>query len=84
VQLSTEVAPAELPQPKNIKEVSKHANSLRDKAIILVGWASGCRIGEVFETKWDKDYLTWKDITFEDDKAWINLDGKTGGKRNTD
>jgi len=78
VKLSTEVNPDSLPTPSEVREVVKHANSLRDKAIILTGWSTGARIGEIFETQYDKNVLTWNDITFEDDKAWITLDGKTG------
>ena len=78
VELSTEVNPDSLPTPSEVKEVVKHANSLRDKTIILIGWSTGARIGEIFKTQYDKNVLAWNDITFEEDKAWITLDGKTG------
>jgi len=78
VDLSTEVDPAELPQPSEVRKVVKHANSLRDNAIILVGWSTGARVGEIFKTQYDDNVLTWKDIKFQKDKAWITLNGKTG------
>ena len=78
VELSTKVNPDSLPTPSEVRKVVKHANSLRDQAVILVGWSTGARVGEIFETNYDKNILTWNDVTFEDDNAWITLDGKTG------
>lgn len=78
VELSTEVNPDSLPTPSEVRKVVNHSNSLRDKAVILIGWASGARIGEIFETNYDKNILKWRDVTFEKDKAWIKLEGKTG------
>lgn len=78
VELSTKVNPDSLPTPSEVKDVVKHANSLRDQAVILVGWSTGARIGEIFETQYDKNTLKWEDVTFDEDKAWITLDGKTG------
>ena len=78
VDLSTEVDPDSLPTPKQVRKVANHANSLRDKAVILLGWASGARVGEIFKTQYNEEPLTWKEITFDEDKIWIELDGKTG------
>lgn len=78
VDISTQVDPDSLPTPKQVRKVANHANSLRDKAVILLGWASGARVGEIFKTQYNEEPLTWSEITFEEDKLWIELDGKTG------
>lgn len=78
VDLSTEVDPNSLPSPDQVREVAEHANSLRDKAIILFGWATGARIGEIFDTSYNDQPLCWKDLQFNGDKLWVTLDGKSG------
>jgi integrase len=70
---STKVDPSSLPTPKEVREVANHANSLRDKIIILFGWATGGRVGEMFETAYDKDPIRWEDITFEGDRLWVKI-----------
>jgi hypothetical protein len=57
VELSTKVNPDSLPTPSEVRKVVKHANSLRDKAVILVSWSTGARVGEIFETQYDKNFL---------------------------
>jgi integrase len=78
VDLSTDVDPDRKPSPTEVKKVANHANTLRDRAIILFGWATGARIGEIFKTQYDDNILTWRDLEFNGDKMWVTLDGKTG------
>lgn len=78
VDLSTDVDPDRKPTPKEVRKVANHANSLRDKAIILFGWATGARVGEIFDTEYSDQPLLWKDLKFHEDKLWVTLDGKTG------
>ncbi len=78
ITLSTEVDPDRLPTPKEVRKVGKHAKNLRDQTLIVILWSSGARVGEMFKTEYNDYILKWKKITFSDDKAWINLKGKTG------
>lgn len=78
VDLSVEVDPDRKPTPEEVKEVANQADTLRDKAIILFGWATGARVGEIFETQYNDRALLWKDLEFRQDKIWVTLDGKTG------
>jgi integrase len=78
VDLSVEVDPDRKPTPEEVKKVANQADNLRDKAIILFCWATGARVGEIFETQYNDDPLTWKDLEFREDKIWVTLDGKTG------
>jgi integrase/recombinase XerD len=78
IDLSSEFDPSEVPEPEEVKQVAKNAKNRRDQAIILTLWATGARVGEIFETEYNDKVLTWSNITFEDNKLWIELDGKTG------
>lgn len=78
VDLSVEVDPDRKPTPEEIKKVANQADNLRDKAIILFGWATGARVGEIFKTQYNDEPLTWRDLEFREDKIWVTLDGKTG------
>lgn len=78
VDLSVEVDPDRKPTPKEVRKVANHANNLRDKAIILFGWATGARVGEIFKTQYNDRPLLWKDLELKEDKIWVKLDGKTG------
>jgi predicted RNA-binding Zn-ribbon protein involved in translation (DUF1610 family) len=51
---------------------------LRDQTLIILLWSSGARVGEIFNTEYNDYVLKWKNVNFKDDKAWIELKGKTG------
>jgi len=78
IDLSTNVDPDRLPTPKEVKKVGKHAGNLRDQTLIILLWSSGARVGEMFNTEYNDYVLKWKNVNFKDDKAWIELKGKTG------
>jgi integrase len=78
VDLSVEVDPDRKPTPEEVKRVSNQADSLRNKAIILFGWATGARVGELFDTEYNDNPLRWKDLEFREDKIWVKLKGKSG------
>jgi len=78
IELSTEVDPDSLPTPKEVRKVVDHAKNLRDKTLIMVLWSTGARVGEIFKTEYNDYVLKWENITFDEDKAWIKLNGKTG------
>jgi integrase len=80
VELSTEVDSDSLPAPEQVAEVAEAAESLRDTAIVLFGWATGARVGELFSTQYNENTLKWNDLTFESDKLWVALDGKSGNR----
>lgn len=81
----TEVEPSTKPTPKEIKELAEAANTLRDKAIIIFGFSTGCRIGEIAVTQYDPEPIRWKHIKFKDDYMEVKISeqgpnnrGKTG------
>lgn len=78
VDLSVEVDPDRKPTPKEVKKVANQADTLRNKAIILFGWATGARVGELFDTEYNDNPLRWKDLEFKEDKIWVKLKGKSG------
>jgi site-specific recombinase XerD len=78
ISLSTEVNPDRLPTPKEVRKVGKHAQNLRDQTLILLLWSTGARVGEMFKTEYNDYVLRWNNITFQEDKVWVELKGKTG------
>lgn len=76
--LSVDIDSDRKPDPKQVREIAQEADNLRDKAIILFGWATGHRIGEVYHTQHDSNVLRWRDLKFTDKELWATLDGKTG------
>jgi integrase len=78
IELSTEVDPDSLPTPKEVRKVGNHAKNLRDKTLIVLLWSTGARVGEIFKTEYSDKVLTWENVEFKGDKAWITLEGKTG------
>ena len=78
IDLSTNVDPDRLPTPKQVRKAWKHAKNLRDQTLIIILWSTGARVGEIFNTEYNDYILTWDNITFQEDKAWIELKGKTG------
>ncbi|MFB6215592.1 MAG: hypothetical protein ABEJ72_01265, partial [Candidatus Aenigmatarchaeota archaeon] len=79
------VNPDTKPLPREVRKVAEEANSLRDQALILFGWSTGCRIGEIAVTQYDKEPIRWKHIKFKDDYMEVKISeqgknsrGKTG------
>ena len=65
------VDPTSLPTPKTVVEMVKEAKNLRDKALVLLLWESGARIGEFLT-------LNWEDLVDQGGYYSVQLDGKTG------
>ncbi|QGA80870.1 site-specific integrase [Candidatus Nanohalobium constans] len=77
-----EVIPETKPDPSQMKKIIESADSFRNRCIIFFGWATGCRIGEIFPTDDKPQPLLWKDINFKsnDDKMTVRLRvNKKGG-----
>jgi len=84
VDLSVDIDINTRPTPEHIQAVAEQADNLRDRALILFGWASGARIGEIGKTDDDHKYpgpIKWKDIKFKDREMHITLKGKSGERR---
>ncbi|NMI89284.1 tyrosine-type recombinase/integrase [Nanohaloarchaea archaeon] len=79
--ISVDFDPDDLPEPQQVKKVAKNTKNLRDKAVILLLWSTGARVGEIFNTQYNDRVLKWQDLTFEDDKLHISIEsGKTGAR----
>ncbi|MFB6244944.1 MAG: tyrosine-type recombinase/integrase [Candidatus Nanohaloarchaea archaeon] len=78
VDLSVNIDPDTKPDPEQVKKMAQAADNIRDKALIVFGWATGARIGELVVTQHDDEPLTWEDLKFDEDALWVTLDGKTG------
>lgn len=81
----TEVKPSTKPTPREIKQIAEAANTLRDKCLILFGFSTGCRIGEIAVTQYDPEPIRWKHIEFKADYMKVMISeqgpssrGKTG------
>lgn len=81
----TKVEPSTKPTPKEIKKIAEAANSLRDKCLILFGFSTGCRVGEIAVTQYDPEPIRWKHIKFKEDYMEVKISeqgpnsrGKTG------
>lgn len=67
--------PEEILTGDDIRNMIRHAGSLRDKAFISMLYESGCRIAELLNLK-------WKHIDFSPGKGVkIRVEGKTGTRR---
>ena len=66
--------PSDLPTESDILKMVNNTPSLRDRAIIVTLYESGCRVGEFIK-------LTLKDVTFDKYGACLDVTGKTGGRR---
>ena len=66
--------PEELLTPDEVKRMVECAGTLRDKALVLVLYESGCRIGEMLT-------LQVKHVQFDKFGAVVLVDGKTGQRR---
>lgn len=63
--------PSDLINPEDVRFLVEHCRTLREKALILVLYESGARIGEILNLK-------IKDTAFDDYGVRLNLFGKTG------
>ncbi|GAG84864.1 unnamed protein product, partial [marine sediment metagenome] len=66
--------PSDLLYAKDIKFLVDHCQRLREKAILMVLFESGARIGEILS-------MCIKDVTFDDYGCQINVNGKTGYRK---
>ena len=66
--------PSELLNEEDITAMINHTTSLRNRAIIMSLYESGCRIGEFLK-------MRIKDITFDKYGCLMDVTGKTGGRR---
>lgn len=66
--------PEEVLTEDEIKKMAECAFNLRDRALILVLYESGCRIGEILS-------LRVRNVQFDDHGAVLLVSGKTGDRR---
>lgn len=66
--------PEELLTYEDIEKLSQATNNFRDKALVLVLYESGCRIGEILS-------LRIKNVRFDEHGAILIVNGKTGSRR---
>lgn len=78
IRLTTKKAghklPEELLTEEEVKRLAESARTPRDRALVLVLYESGCRIGEMLSLK-------IKNVQFDDYGAVLMVDGKTGMRR---
>lgn len=68
------ILPEEVLTEEEVKRMAENAVNLRDKALILVLYESGCRIGEILT-------LRIKNVQFDEYGAVLIVRGKTGDRR---
>ena len=66
--------PEELLSPDEVRKIVEAANNLRDKALILVLYETGCRIGELLT-------LQQRHVQFDEYGAVLLVNGKVGQRR---
>ncbi|MBI5229513.1 tyrosine-type recombinase/integrase [Candidatus Micrarchaeota archaeon] len=66
--------PEELLTVEEVEKLANATTNARDKALILVLYESGCRIGELL-------YLKLKNVQFDNYGAILLVNGKTGSRR---
>jgi len=71
---SSNKLPSDLLSKEDIEKMVKAADHIRDKALIMVLYESGCRVGELLNIK-------IKDVEFNQYGAKVILNGKTGSRR---
>ena len=74
VKNSNSRLPEEILTEEEVKRLVQVANNTRDKALVLVSYESGARIGELLN-------MRIKDVTFDDLGAVTMVTGKTGDRR---
>jgi integrase len=81
VDLSTDIDIHTRPTPEHVQKVAEQANTFRDQALILFGWATGARIGELGKTADHHQHpepIKWEDIKFKEKEMHVTLRGKSG------
>jgi len=68
------ILPEELVTEDEVKRLAEAADHPRDKALIMVLYESGCRIGEILTLK-------IKNVQFDEYGAVLRVSGKTGDRR---
>jgi len=84
VNLDTDIDVDTRPTPKHVRQVAEQASSLRDRALVVFGWATGARIGEIAKTQREHKHpepIKWRDIKFKEREMEVTLRGKTGERR---
>jgi integrase/recombinase XerD len=71
---SNSKTPEQILTKQEIELMASKTNSIRDKALVLILYESGCRIGEFLNMK-------IKDIAFDSYGCYILVSGKTGWRR---
>jgi integrase/ribosomal protein L40E len=71
---SNSKTPDQILTKEEIELMASKANNIRDKALVLTLYESGCRIGELLNMK-------IKDIAFDSYGCYILVSGKTGWRR---
>ncbi len=66
--------PEELLTEEDVLKIAKATNNARDKALVMVLYESGCRIGELLSLK-------VKNVRFDEYGAILRVTGKTGDRR---
>ena len=74
VRGSKRTLPEELVTEDEVKRMAEAATHPRDKALVLVLYESGCRIGEIMS-------LRLKSVQFDEYGAVLRVSGKTGDRR---
>ena len=74
VRNSNSKLPEEMLTEEEVKRLAQVASNVRDKALVLVSYESGARVGELLN-------MRIKDVAFDDLGAVIMLTGKTGDRR---
>jgi integrase len=81
VNLSTDIDIDTRPTPEHVQKLAEQADNLRDRALVLFGWATGARIGEIAKTADSHKYpgpIKWEDIRFKEREMHVTLRGKSG------
>jgi integrase/recombinase XerD len=71
---SSSKTPEQILTKEEIELMANKTNNIRDKALVLVLYESGCRIGEMLN-------MRIKDIAFDSHGCYILISGKTGWRR---
>lgn len=71
---NTRKLPKEILSHKEIGQLAQAAEKQRDRALVWVGYESGCRPGELLD-------MRIKDVEFDEYGSQVMVDGKTGERR---
>lgn len=84
VTLSTDIDIHTRPTPEHVQKVAEQASNPRDRALMLFGWATGARIGELGKTADHHRHpepIKWEDIRFKEKEMEVTLRGKSGERK---